>query len=214
MNPSGSAGLEFHFFPTLLPLSGHKPVLLDETMRSSDYKTILAMLFLGPLFRSSNFYQVHYLWWAGWHFLQKRVELILNFCMFLHRKTPTLIYRQLCQSGNYGFRPTHLLACDPLSAGSLQMPFKDTWLSATLGCLQGRLQLPRSAEASMVGLSHRNQRRQGSPPTPRTPASCTRGVLGAGKDTPWRRSTQGDRPAWLKWIVVCLRVKMTPLKAF
>lgn len=30
MNPSGSAGLVFHFFPTLLALSGHKPVLLDE----------------------------------------------------------------------------------------------------------------------------------------------------------------------------------------
>lgn len=51
MNPSGSAGLEFHSFPTLLPLSGHKPVLLDETIRSSDYKTILAMLFCGFLFK-------------------------------------------------------------------------------------------------------------------------------------------------------------------
>lgn len=56
----------------------------------------------------------------------------LQFHMFLHRNTPTIIHRQLCQSGSYGSRPTHLLAWDPLRAGSLWMPFKDTWLSPTL----------------------------------------------------------------------------------
>lgn len=59
-------------------------------------KTTLAMLFLGPHFHSSDFYWVHYLYWAGRNYLQKRVQLILNFCMFPHRKTPTIIYRQLC----------------------------------------------------------------------------------------------------------------------
>ena len=59
-NPSGSAGLKFHFFPTLHPCSGPKPVLLDETIGNRD-KTVLATLFFGPLFHSSNFYCVHYL---------------------------------------------------------------------------------------------------------------------------------------------------------
>lgn len=184
MNPSESAGLEFRFFPTLLPLSGHKPVLLDKTIRSSDHKAVLAMLFFSPLFHSSNFYRVRYLWWAGWYFLQKLDELILNFCMFLHRKTPTIIYRQLCQNGNYGFRPTHLLACDPLNVGSLQMPFKDMWLSPTLWCLQGRLQLPPSAKGSTVRLLHRNQHRQGLPQPVRKLSSCIREVLDARKGHP------------------------------
>lgn len=100
-NPSGSAGLEFQFFPAPLPLPGHKPVLLDESVRSSDYKAIPAMLFFRLLFHSSNFYWVHYFWWAGWYFLQKWDESILNFCMFLYRKTLTIIYRQLCQNGNF-----------------------------------------------------------------------------------------------------------------
>lgn len=160
MNPSGLVGLEFHFFPILLPLSGHKAVLSDETIRSSNYKTILAMLFFGSLLYSSNFYWVHHLRWARWYILQKQDELILNFCMFVHRKTQTVIYRQLCQNGNYGFRPTHLLVCDPFSLGSLQTPFKDMWLSPTLWCLQGRLQLPHTAKGSIIRLLHWNQHRE------------------------------------------------------
>lgn len=109
------------------------------------------MLFLGPLFRSSDFYWARYLWWAGWYSLQKPVELILNFCMFLHRKTPTIIYRQLCQNGNDGFRPARLLACDALNAGSLQMPFKDAWLSPTLRCPRGRLQFLAQLRAVRSG---------------------------------------------------------------
>lgn len=196
MNPSGLSGLEFYFFPTLLPLSGHKPVLLDETIRSSDYKTTLAILFSGPLFRSGNFYWVYYLWWAGWYFLQKLDELILNFCMFLQRKT-TIIYRQLCQNGYYGFKPAYLLACDPLHAGSLQMPFKDTWLSLTLWCLQGRLQLPHAAKGSTVRVLHGNQHRQGLLRPVCKLTSCNQEVPDARKDTPWRCSTQGYRPVWL-----------------
>ena len=214
MNPSASSGREFHFFPTLLPLSGHKPVLLDEMTGSSDYKTIPAMLFFSPLFHSSNFYRVHYLWWAGWYFLQKLNELILNFRIFLHRKIPTIIYRQLCQNGNYGFRPAHLLACDPLNVWSLHMPFKDTWLSPTLWCLQGCLQLPHSAKGSMVRLLHWNQHRQALLQPVCQLASCIREVLDARKDTPWRCSTQGYWPVWLWWIMVCLYVKMTPPKTF
>lgn len=61
-------------------------------------KTTPAMLFLGPHFHSSDFYWVHYLCWAGWNFLQKQVQSILNFCFFPHRKTPTIIYRQLCHN--------------------------------------------------------------------------------------------------------------------
>lgn len=196
MNPSGLSGLEFYFFPTLLPLSGHKPILLDETIRSSDYKTTLAILFSGPLFRSGNFYWVYYLWWAGWYFLQKLDELILNFCMFLQRKT-TIIYRQLCQNGYYGFKPAYLLACDPLHAGSLQMPFKDTWLSLTLWCLQGRLQLPHAAKGSTVRVLHGNQHRQGLLRPVCKLTSCNQEVPDARKDTPWRCSTQGYRPVWL-----------------
>lgn len=56
INPPGLAGLEFHFFPTLLPLTGHKPVLLGQASRSCDHK-ILATLFFSPLLHSSNFYR-------------------------------------------------------------------------------------------------------------------------------------------------------------
>lgn len=90
LNSLGSEGLGFHFSPTLLPLSGYKPVLSDETIRNSHYKTIFAMLVLGPHFHSSDFYWVPCLWWAGWYILQKLVLFILKFCMFLHRKTHDL----------------------------------------------------------------------------------------------------------------------------
>lgn len=118
IHPSALAGLEFHFFPILLPLPGHKPVLLGQAISSSDYK-ILATLFFSPPFHPSNFYGVHDSWWAGRCFLQKFNKLILNFSTFLHRKTPAIIHRQLCQSGSCSSRPTHLLAGDPLRAGSL-----------------------------------------------------------------------------------------------
>lgn len=60
ITPSAVAGLEFHFFPALFPLTGHRPVLLGQASRSSVYKT-LATLFFSPLFHSSKFYGVHYL---------------------------------------------------------------------------------------------------------------------------------------------------------
>lgn len=54
INPSALARLEFHFFPALLPLTGHKPVLLGQASRSSDYE-ILATFFSSPLFHSKQF---------------------------------------------------------------------------------------------------------------------------------------------------------------
>lgn len=131
-NSLGSVGLGFHFSPTLLPLSGYKPVLLDETMRNSHYKTIFAMLVLDPHFHSSNFYWVSYLWWAGWYFLQKLVQFILKFCMFLHRKAYTMIYRQL------GHNQTMLQTCSFVSVRftpcrSPRMPFNDMWLHEVTG---------------------------------------------------------------------------------
>lgn len=107
-----------------------------------------------PFSTQSSFYGVHDLWWAGWCFLQKFDKLILNFITFLHRKTPTITHRQLCQSGSCSSSPTHLSVWDPLCAGSLWVPFKDKWLSPSLWCLHGACSSDSSTASVQAPILH------------------------------------------------------------
>lgn len=155
-----------------------------------------------PLLHSSSFYGVHDLWWAGWCFVQKFNKLILNCSMFLHRTTPIIIHRQLCQSGSYSSRPTHLLAWDPLRAGSLWIYFKDTWLSPTLWCFHGACSSASSGCCS-----------ESSTASVQAPTLHPRGS-GHKERNPGRISNTRIPMVWLQWIIACLYVKKTPLKTF
>lgn len=75
-NPSPLAGLQSHFFPALLPLPGHKPVLLGQASRSSGYNGYI----LASLFLLSPFALKQFLWSTqlvmGWVMLCTEIQQI------------------------------------------------------------------------------------------------------------------------------------------